>query len=563
MKGQQNHGGRFAPARCLSLFLRNRCVVFLSCLLFLVAALSLPLPLDSAGPAGEAAPASPQHVRHSAPDFLTFEELVELSDIEKPEGELGEKFQRLLATPFLSNEAHHRGVRPLRPSSERLGPFLRAAFWNIERGYQLELMKLVFADAEAFKKHLLESNSPGRETIETIDAQLGVLQAADLLVLNEVDLGMGRSDYYDVARELAETLQMNYVFGVEFVEIDKLHLGLEEVDLEDDEAEEELEIDLSVDPRRYRGLHGSAVLSRYPIEKASILRLPVCYDWYVEQQKELSKLERTKRWVGSKVFLERVGHTVRHGGRMALRVDLTVPDLPGGKLTVISTHLENRSEPPCRRQQMQAILEWIRDIENPVVLAGDMNTTGGGGPPTSLRREIGKRLKNPSFWAQRFINWVNPVSLPAAVMMPARHYRTYLDPTRRNIHFFMGNREQGFFVQLEKFRFADGCAFDFRGTPERTINRTSKTLANSNHRDGKGFRSTFSLKRDYGGMVGRFKLDWFFIKPFVKEPRDAKASYRFAPHFPWTLQELNESVPDRLSDHAPLTVDLPFDEPNL
>jgi hypothetical protein len=40
-------------------------------------------------------------------------------------------------------------------------------------------------------------------------------------------------------------------------------------------------------------------------------------------------------------------------------------------------------------------------------------------------------------------------------------------------------------------------------------------------------------------------------------------SYKFAPHFPLTMHDLNSAVPDGLSDHAPITVDLPFAEPAL
>ena len=40
-------------------------------------------------------------------------------------------------------------------------------------------------------------------------------------------------------------------------------------------------------------------------------------------------------------------------------------------------------------------------------------------------------------------------------------------------------------------------------------------------------------------------------------------SYRFAPHFPLTMRDLNSAVPDGVSDHAPMTVDLPFAEPAL
>jgi hypothetical protein len=66
------------------------------------------------------------------------------------------------------------------------------------------------------------------------------------------------------------------------------------------------------------------------------------------------------------------------------------------------------------------------------------------------------------------------------------------------------------------------------------------------------------MKRDFGGLVGRYKLDWFFIKPYVPRPRGEGMSYAFAPHFPVTMRDLNNVVPDGISDHAPITVDLPL-----
>ena len=48
-----------------------------------------------------------------------------------------------------------------------------------------------------------------------IQSQLASLQEIDVLVLNEADWGMKRTDYRDVAGELAAALHMNYVYGVE------------------------------------------------------------------------------------------------------------------------------------------------------------------------------------------------------------------------------------------------------------------------------------------------------------------------------------------------------------
>ena len=114
---------------------------------------------------------------------------------------------------------------------------------------------------------------------------------------------------------------------------------------------------------------------------------------------------------------------------------------------------------------------------------------------------------------------------------------------------------------METFRFADGGAFDFRGDAQRTVRGRAGTLANSNQRGPKGFEPTFSFERTYGGVLGHMKLDWIFIKPFIQHPRDKGQSCRLAPHFPRTMRALKEAIEDRISDHAPLTVDLPLQEP--
>jgi hypothetical protein len=65
------------------------------------------------------------------------------------------------------------------------------------------------------------------------------------------------------------------------------------------------------------------------------------------------------------------------------------------------------------------------------------------------------------------------------------------------------------------------------------------------------------------GFFGKFKLDWFFIKPpGLTHPTDEQP-HLFAPHFGQTLKILNESIKDRISDHAPMIVDLPLTEPVL
>ncbi len=500
-----------------------------------------------------------QTAKSSGPQFLSFDELKDLATAVAPKAALADKLNEVLTTPFIGNDANDKP--PHRPAVEGLGSIVRAASWNIERGLNFDLIESALGKPEHFQQDSGSENPIGSNK-EIVRNQLRRLQETDVLILNEVDLGMKRTGYRDVSRDLAAALNMNYAYGVEFVEVDPVFdLGTEKIALPDKKEEQRFAEDLSVDPTRYRGFHGNAVLSRYPIERARIVRLPVCYDWYGKEAKAVAKLEQGKRWTARKLFLERIEREVRRGGRMALIVDLTIPALPAGRVTVVSVHLENRCTPGCRQKQIRALLAAIQPIENPVVLAGDLNTSGQDATPTSVRNEIMKRVTDYRFWVAQGIFWFSPVSIPQYAIVPLRYFHHYLDPTAWHFPFVWENREHGLFQSVEKFRFTDGYAFDFRGTSERTLNNKRRTLADSNERGAKGFVPTYAFERNFGGWVGNFKLDWFFVKPFIKNPRAQQQSYRFAPHFPVTMNELNQSVEDRISDHPPMTVDLPLAEP--
>ena len=496
----------------------------------------------------------------TAPKLLSFGELVTLSNTDRPATPLAEKLDALLRSPFLSNAA--AGVKPHRPFVAGVGPVLRVASWNIERGLNFDLIRLALSDPDGFKTAALRRGGLDPKKQGQIEQQLQTLRDADIVLLNEVDLGMKRTDYRDVARDLAQALGMNYAFGVEFVEVDRLdNLGIEEVELDDPALTRQMRDELRPDPARYLGLHGNAILSRYPIANARISRLPVCHDWYNAEKTAISKLEKGKRLAANKIFLERMEREVRLGGRMALIADVRIPDLRTQVATVVNVHLENKCRPECRTKQMDALLSRLKEIEHPVIMGGDLNTTGADGTPTSIRREILKRVKNYEFWVTQALRWGTPASLPLAALMPVKYFKNYLDPTSTHLPIVGNNKEAILFRHVERFRFADQNTFDFRGETDRTLNDKERTLANSNQRSLKGFAPTFTLKRDFGGLVGRYKLDWFFIKPFIAQPRGEGMSYEFAPHFPVTMRDLNNAVPDGISDHAPITVDLPFLEP--
>lgn len=504
-----------------------------------------------------------QPVGSSTPDVLKFDEIVTLSESDRPAAPLEEKLDKLLRTPFLNNDAAAMGGQPHRPLVDGIGPVLRIASWNIERGLNFDLIKLALSDPDEFMQDARVRAGLDPQKLDAVENQLRTLRDADIVVLNEVDLGMKRTDYRDVTRDLARALGMNYVFGVEFVEVDRLNdLGLEQIQLEDPALAQQMREELQPDPARYLGLHGNAILSRYPIQNARIFRLPVCYDWYQAERAAISKLEQGKRLAANKVFLERIEREVRRGGRMAIIADVRIPDLPDGLATVVNVHLENKCKPECRTRQMDALLSRIKEVEHPVIVAGDLNTSGTDGTPTSIRREVLKRVKNYEFWVTQALKWGTPASLPLAALMPVKYFKNYRDPTSTHIPFVGNNKEAILFRHVERYRFVDRMAFDFRGDMEHNLHDKGRTLANSNQRAGKGFEPTFTLKRDFGGLVGSYKLDWILVKPFIPRPRGEGMSFQFAPHFPRTMRDLNNSVPDGISDHAPITVDLPLADPN-
>jgi endonuclease/exonuclease/phosphatase family metal-dependent hydrolase len=503
-------------------------------------------------------------VRFSKPEFLSFDELVEAEQKDPLPPELAKKLETLVTTPIVSNEAYYEGARPKRPSSPELGPYLRAILWNIERGIQFDPIRIALSEPDKFDQVLaerkdLKTKPLTPDELKVVKQQLDFLQPADLLILNEVDYGVTRTDYRDVGGGLAKALHMNYAYGVEFLEIDPLNLGLEKVQLEDPEAQADIQKSFDVDKSRYLGMHGTAVLSRYPLRKAVLRPLPVCYDWYANEKKEVSKLEEGRRKGANLAFMERISREIRRGGRTVLIVELAVPESPTGAVTVVAPHLENKCKPGCRLKQALQILEWIKADHNPVILAGDLNTTGSDNAPVSVSKVVTDRLKDPDKWALQAVKW--STGAPTILLMPVNMMRNKNDPTGFDLPVLSRKKEAKLFDESGKFHFEDGHVFDFRGEDARSADGRGGTLSDSNERAGKGFRYTFALAKTYGGLVGEYKLDWFFVKGLGTDPRKPGGKYQFAPHFARTLVELNNAPEDSLSDHFPMVVDIPLAEP--
>jgi endonuclease/exonuclease/phosphatase family metal-dependent hydrolase len=209
--------------------------------------------------------------------------------------ECGAAIETLLETPLDGSFA------PL--VEGRLPATLRVAQWNVEKGLRFEAL------AHQLTTHPILSN-------------------ADVVMLNEVDLGMARSGNRHVARDLAERLRMNWVFAPAHLELTK-GVGA------DLEAPGENEV----------GLQGNAILSRFPLADARVVGLPVCFEPYHFHEK-------------------------RYGRRVAIVARI---DTVSGPLTLAGTHLEVRNTPACRARQVRTLLGSIP--EGAALVAGDFNAS--------------------------------------------------------------------------------------------------------------------------------------------------------------------------------------------
>lgn len=501
------------------------------------------------------------HAQQTAPPIFSYSELETLYAQTDLPAALDAKLKFLLTTPFVDNS--FQNTRPFSKSAQ-LGEFLRVAEWNVERGLEYDALEAVFSDSAKFEAMIDAEKFPeGSEKRAEILREAEKLRRADVIILNEVDLGIKRTDYRNIAADLAAKLKMNYAFGVQFVELSPVHFS--QNPKAETDAEKQLSEAIKVDPARYKGLHGIAVLSRFPLENVRLVPfVNQPYDWYKGEKNGASLLEKGKRKLSEAIFLEQTLREVRRGGRTTLLAEIADAKFPGGRVTIAATHLENRTKSKNRVNQLKELLGTIKNINHPVVLAGDMNTSSADLTPTSLTREIVKRFGKPGYWIRKGIAYALGFGLIEDVVIDGvTFWRKQSDPTVKSVPILMPNSERKFFTTLKNFRFADGGAFDFRGDKTHSHNEKGGTLANSNERGSKGFVSTYQVKRPFK-FIGKYKLDWFFVKPAnLKKPSDKKSSYQFAPHFGITLTEVNKAIKNHISDHRPMIVDLPLNEPSL
>ncbi|MGH9692569.1 MAG: hypothetical protein ACRD5Z_00405, partial [Bryobacteraceae bacterium] len=195
-------------------------------------ALCLAISVAAANAASETTPSTPEvHlVRVERPATLTFSELVTLSSQDPAPADIENHLSKLLTEPFVSNEATLLGAKPVRPRSPGLGIVIRAVEWNINHGLNASEIKLALSGSKQFEEEARAHGFASAKEAARVHDQLEALSTADLVILNEVDLGVDRTHYRDITRELAEALHMNYAFGVEFVELNRLYLGVKKLD---------------------------------------------------------------------------------------------------------------------------------------------------------------------------------------------------------------------------------------------------------------------------------------------------------------------------------------------
>lgn len=195
------------------------------------------------------------------------------------------------------------------PGTEAVSEIVVAAY-NMERGMKLEEQIRLFKEGPDFRD-------------------------ADVLLVSEVDRGCTRTQYRNVARELARALGMNYVYGVEYMEL----------------------------PRKYKKTtdaieticeHGNAVLSRYPITNYEQIRHAETKYWYIPPGPGRDNMEP------------------RLGGTMAIAADIA---LPGRTLRVYAMHLDSDLDNADKRAAAAAELTaHAAETKGPVIMGGDCNT---------------------------------------------------------------------------------------------------------------------------------------------------------------------------------------------
>lgn len=207
----------------------------------------------------------------------------------------GVELEALLATPLTGGVADAPAPAPAK---------LRVVQWNIEKGLRFQGL------ADALATH------PD-------------LSCADLIFLNEVDLGMARTGNRHVARDLAERLGFTWAFAPAHLELTK-GVGA----------------DLEAEGVNAEALQGNAILSRFALRDVRVAPLTNCFEPFHFHEK-------------------------RYGRRVAI---VATVDTVAGPIALAGTHLEVRNTPACRARQIRDVVGAL-PFRGPALIAGDLNSS--------------------------------------------------------------------------------------------------------------------------------------------------------------------------------------------
>ena len=507
----------------------------------------------------EKSPVSKHALPNSYPELLNADELKVLLRQHGENTAEARKAEKLFSSPFVDNSAYYKNGLPEPTQNPILGPSLRVSTWNIEKSIHVKEAAEILNSEQAYISDLKDEILNHPESYNAALRQRADLANSDIFLSQEMDIGHCRSDYLFAAQHLAKKMGLNFVYAPQQLEIDPAYLGADDVQFENTDAPTEKCADLS----RYNGVFGVTVMSRYPIKNVQVFPLKTqTYDWYEGEIQRPDFLEKSRRKGAKRLFDIQPTREVKTGGRGFTRVDLHVPGVPLETITVINIHLEIKAAPEKRVEQIEEILEYIADVKNPVIMAGDFNSAARDVSSTSLWKASKNTITEPSRIASAGLFLANVTGLNQ-VRTALNGYKNFQDPIAWSVPALLPNKTRPLFKCIQNYRFEDGGAFDFRGDSKRTINEKGGLLANSNHRaDHKGFTQTFTLPNTIG-PVGCERLDWIFVKSLLNDSKDKSGPYRLAPHFGETLHHITSSTKKPYSDHSPITTILPLTEPDL
>src|SRR3984885_6550674 len=231
----------------------------------------------------------------------------------------GARFMILRSCPYLALSAALAAPPAPATPSEALQTVLSGSYAHSAPGFHAHAA-------------ILNWNIDRGKHLDDIKDQIRQLKP-DVCIFQEVDLSARRTHGEDVAKELAETFGMNYIFAPEFQE-----LGQGTAD----------------DP----AFHGQALLTTLPIRSSRMIRF--------QHQSGFWKPRRLL--ISSVPLLQR-----REGGRVALVAEL---DNGGKPLVVYNLHLESKGTGQLRLEQLEEVLDDAQHYppQTAIIIAGDFNS---------------------------------------------------------------------------------------------------------------------------------------------------------------------------------------------